>query len=980
MPSQFVSQLPQPTRYGHASPQRAMAEMTVAATNSRSNMPPPSTVGHKRQGSNCVYTAQTKKAKVTLTAAVPEPSAKRKTLVERAGETKTNAAAPRSNAPVGAGVLSTVHSRNPAAFSQSYRSHSNTSREASASSSSSAFSASVGSGIKPPAIRATSHLARPKSSLARERGTKPAADSGPEPAQGTRGGNNQSGPNGKCMVSLSSKPQFIPAARVPVNGSAIVVPKRGARNMPPLIAPPVAFPRARLDRNVSTTTITERLLGLSLEPSTPTPRTRPSSPSRLPRPSPAPRQQSLVARDPFTPKKIFTPAPLPKDLWTNTIRKIKSQPFLTKDSNLVAWDPEEQYGNIERMYEDVCKHYKQAMEDNMAASEINTSYKSTIASLEQDRKDSTEALIAVRTELETTKFKLEAAERSKQELKRDQEEEIEDLKRSHRIEVESIRQTHRDERERLRDEHRDEIRELKRRLEDEIESERTQRIQALSQVSTQGALEKQRHQLDLESKEQQIRNLNNEIERVKADLERERLRNDDLRQNLSTAGDNALHMESARQALQAKIEYLESDSKSQSEAYAAMEQRMNEALATAAECQEKLRKEEMLRRKLHNQVQELKGNIRVFCRVRPVGEDGEDTAKITFPESEFEEEEIKDIEVKGPEEMNSLGKVTTKTHQFSFDRVFNPSATNNEIFEEISQLIQSALDGYNVCIFAYGQTGSGKTYTMSSDDGMIPRALRQIYTTSKDLEPRGWSYTMQGSFVEVYNEELRDLLGKDDTGNKKHQIIHDAATCETTITDVTTLNLDSQDQVEGILAQAMARRSVAATKANERSSRSHSVFILKLQGVNSITGQKSKGTLNLVDLAGSERLTHSKVEGARLKETQNINKSLSCLGDVIGALGQQTTHPPSSQKRDASSRGSSPSRSSSASASGATAHIPYRNSKLTYLLQYSLGGNSKTLMFVMVAPEKKCLSETITSLKFADKVSRTRIGVARKTR
>ena len=273
---------------------------------------------------------------------------------------------------------------------------------------------------------------------------------------------------------------------------------------------------------------------------------------------------------------------------------------------------------------------------------------------------------------------------------------------------------------------------------------------------------------------------------------------------------------------------------------------------------------------------------------------------------------------------------------------------------------------------------------MSSDDGMIPRALRQIYATSKELEPRGWTYTMQGSFLEVYNEELRDLLSQDDVSTtKKHQIIHDAVNCETTITDVTTLNLDSQDQVEGILAQAMSRRSVAATKANERSSRSHSVFILKLQGHNSITGKTSKGTLNLVDLAGSERLSHSKAEGARLKETQNINKSLSCLGDVIGALGQQQTssHPSSSNSRETSTttRGNSPSRSS-ISAAGGNGHIPYRNSKLTYLLQYSLGGNSKTLMFVMVAPERKCLAETITSLKFADKVSRTRIGVARKTR
>ncbi|KIW34817.1 uncharacterized protein PV07_01570 [Cladophialophora immunda] len=814
----FVSQLPQPTRYGLPSPQKPLAEVTASATNSRSAMPPPIFTSHKRQGSN-----------------LPEPTAKRKTLAERAGEpVRTMVAAPKTSATTSAGLVSAFHSRKPSVFSQSYRSNS---RSTSNSSAASHFSASVGTGIRPPTIHPTSNLARPKSSLAKDRGTR-MADSRPATSLGTRG-RNQDGPNNK-----------------------------------------------------------------------------------------------------------------------------------------LAWDPEEQYGNIERMYEDVCKHYKEAMEDNMEAKEINNTYKSTIANLEQDRRDATEAMIALRCELETTKYRLESAEHGMHDLKRDQEAEIESIKLQHKTEVDCVRQSHRDDMEHLKADHREEIRELKKRLEDELEYERAQRIQALSQVSTQGALEKQRHQMDLESKEHEIRSFHLEIDRLKADLEREKLLNDDLRRNLSTAGDNAMSMESARQALQAKIEYLESDSKSQSEAYAAMERRMNEALEKATECEEKLRKEEILRRKLHNQVQELKGNIRVFCRVRPTNESegAEETAKITFPESD---EEVRDIEIKGAEETNSLGKVTTKTHQFTFDRVFDPSSSNAEIFEEISQLIQSALDGYNVCIFAYGQTGSGKTFTMSSEDGMIPRALRQIYATSKELEARGWKYTMEGSFVEVYNEELRDLLGKDsDNNNKKHQILHDSATCETTITDVTTVNLDSQDQVEGILAQAMSRRSVAATKANERSSRSHSVFILKLAGFNTVTGQKSKGTLNLVDLAGSERLSHSKVEGARLRETQNINKSLSCLGDVIGALGQQQVNGSLNSRESGNSVGSN----SSSSATGAGGiHIPYRNSKLTYLLQYSLGGNSKTLMFVMVAPEKKCLAETITSLKFADKVSKTKIGVAKKT-
>ena len=661
-------------------------------------------------------------------------------------------------------------------------------------------------------------------------------------------------------------------------------------------------------------------------------------------------------------RHAFTPLPFPK-----SHTKSGKKQYLTRFANTESWDPEEQYGKIERMYQDVCSHYKDAMEDNTSFKEANNVYKGSIFKLEEERSNLTESIITLRAELQTTKFRLGSAERETQDARRDNEEDIENVRRQLRAEIENIRQHHRDEVERTRSDQREEIRDVKRRLEDELDSERSQRIQALSQATTQEALEKQRQQLELEAKEREIMSVKAEVERINAGVERERLLNDDLRRNLISAGSNASAMESARQALQAKIDYLESDSKSQSEAYAEMERRMNEAIEKALECEEKLRKEETLRRKLHNQVQELKGNIRVFCRVRPSqqSENVEEIAKINFPDVD----ESKEIEVKGPEETSSLGKVTTKSHPFSFDRVFTQGSDNAEIFDEISQLIQSALDGYNCCIFAYGQTGSGKTFTMSSEDGMIPRALRQIYSTSKELESRGWRYTMQGSFVEVYNEELRDLLGKDgenDKGaTKKHEIRHDTLKGETTVTDITTLALDSQDQVEGILDQAMARRSVAATKSNERSSRSHSVFILKLQGINTITGETSKGTLNLVDLAGSERIKESKVEGTRLKETQNINKSLSCLGDVIGALGQQ-------------SAGFNP--RASVNGDGGSGHIPYRNSKLTYLLQFSLGGNSKTLMFVMVAPEKKHLQETLTSLKFADKVSRTKIGVAKKSK
>ena len=339
--------------------------------------------------------------------------------------------------------------------------------------------------------------------------------------------------------------------------------------------------------------------------------------------------------------------------------------------------------------------------------------------------------------------------------------------------------------------------------------------------------------------------------------------------------------------MKAKIDFLESDNQAQSQAFADLNQKLQDAINSANEAHDKLQAEETLRRKLHNQVQELKGNIRVFCRVRPtLSEPSTNEARMTFPDCSTE---ARELHVQGPEHKSALGKTSTATHAFAFDKVFTPSATNALIFDEISQLVQSALDGYNVCIFCYGQTGSGKTFTMSAPaDGMIARAVAQIWGSAQALQEKGWRYTMEGRFVEVYNETLNDLLGTADEFDRadRHRITHDLAKGTTEISGVQSVVLDGPARVEELLARADRNRSVAATKANERSSRSHSVFILKLVGVNEATGEKSEGTLNLVDLAGSERLSQSGAEGARLKETQNINKSLSCLGDVIGALGQ----------------------------------------------------------------------------------------------
>lgn len=180
---------------------------------------------------------------------------------------------------------------------------------------------------------------------------------------------------------------------------------------------------------------------------------------------------------------------------------------------------------------------------------------------------------------------------------------------------------------------------------------------------------------------------------------------------------------------------------------------------------------------------------------------------------------------------------------------------------------------------------------MSSSDGMIPKAVSQIYAVAQSLESRGWKYTIDGSFLEIYCESMRDLLSLKQSPTKL-EIRHDDKRKSTLVEGLTSVRLDEISKVAGMLDLAGQNRTIAATAANERSSRSHSVFILTLEGKNEGTGERSRGVLNLIDLAGSERLSQSHAAGDRLKETQAINKSLSCLADVIYALGNDSSHIP----------------------------------------------------------------------------------------
>ncbi|MEQ2212529.1 hypothetical protein XENOCAPTIV_000890 [Xenoophorus captivus] len=347
---------------------------------------------------------------------------------------------------------------------------------------------------------------------------------------------------------------------------------------------------------------------------------------------------------------------------------------------------------------------------------------------------------------------------------------------------------------------------------------------------------------------------------------------------------------------------------------------------------------------LEREVERQRRKIRVFCRVRPL-EDGGLTKHIQLAPSDN-----KSIILAKTEE--TLRRITTsvsigcsglKLHsrrqvkhggiQLLFSNGCNyicrsESAAEEElhgyvcfqIFDEISLLVQSALDGYNVCCFAYGQTGSGKTYTMEGEEvddtrGVIPRAVQQIFRAGAKLQSQGWEFSFTASFVEIYNETLRDLLYSGKASKRPEHEIRKAANNEVTVTNLTYEKVYSEDQVLGLIALAKENRSTAQTALNDRSSRSHSVFQLQIEGVNSGRDVKCKcnytielvhwcsevnsfltmillvsiraAILCLVDLAGSERMVKSQSQGERFKEMTSINSSLSNLGIVITSLANK---------------------------------------------------------------------------------------------
>jgi kinesin family protein 3/17 len=284
---------------------------------------------------------------------------------------------------------------------------------------------------------------------------------------------------------------------------------------------------------------------------------------------------------------------------------------------------------------------------------------------------------------------------------------------------------------------------------------------------------------------------------------------------------------------------------------------------------------------------------------------------------------------------------------FTFDGAYDENTQQRNFYEECCfSMIESVLEGFNGTIFAYGQTGCGKSFTMQGPNstpelrGVIPNSFTHIFDTvraSTDVE-----YLIRCSYLEIYNEEIKDLLGGH---NKK-----DNAKCELKedpqrgvfVKGLTDVVVETEEQMSAMLEKGLSYRTTSATLMNAESSRSHSIFtiVVEMSSVDKDTGKEllRAGKLNLVDLAGSERQKKTGATGDLLKEGAKINLSLSALGNVISALSE-----------------------------GKGKHIPYRDSKLTRLLQDSLGGNTKTLMVAAISPADYNFDETMSTLRYANR-------------
>ena len=323
-------------------------------------------------------------------------------------------------------------------------------------------------------------------------------------------------------------------------------------------------------------------------------------------------------------------------------------------------------------------------------------------------------------------------------------------------------------------------------------------------------------------------------------------------------------------------------------------------------------------------------NVNVICRFRPMNElekssGNEQVCVFTSPTS---------LTFNSSREKN--------VYRFNFDRIFPPSSTQKDIYDfGVKGIINSVLDGYNGTVLAYGQTSSGKTYTMQgemeqeSTQGIIPRMISHVFNHISKNE--GIDFMIKVSMIEIYQEKIRDLFDV----SKVNLNIREDSIKGIYVDGASERYVGGPNDVLTLLDMGSQNRAQAATNMNEHSSRSHSIFILTINQTNKVEGYSKIGKLYLVDLAGSEKISKTGATGHTLEEAKIINKSLTTLGRVINNLTD-----------------------------GKSTHIPYRESKLTRVLQESLGGNSKTCLIITCSPSIYNESESLSTLRFGERAKK----------
>ena len=323
-------------------------------------------------------------------------------------------------------------------------------------------------------------------------------------------------------------------------------------------------------------------------------------------------------------------------------------------------------------------------------------------------------------------------------------------------------------------------------------------------------------------------------------------------------------------------------------------------------------------------------NVNVICRFRPPN----DLEKTTGNET------VADFT--SPTSLTFHSSREKNVYRFNFDRIFPPSSTQQDIYDfGVKGIIESVLDGYNGTVLAYGQTSSGKTYTMQGEmdeerrQGIIPRMINHVFKYIYQNE--GTDFMIKVSMIEIYQEKIRDLF---DCSRNNLNIREDSIK-GIYVDGASERYVGCPNDVLALLEVGSENRAVAATNMNEHSSRSHSIFILTINQTNKQQGFSKIGKLYLVDLAGSEKISKTGATGHTLEEAKNINKSLTTLGRVINSLTD-----------------------------GKSTHIPYRESKLTRVLQESLGGNSKTCLIITCSPSIYNESESLSTLRFGERAKK----------